>query len=180
MAEYAKTIDDLARRFKTTRQTVYEWKRKGNFPEPTKRNGWNVDKVDAWCKDHSCGPYRKAGGAGDSEGDDGGDGKKVSLHEATRLKTLAQAESERIKAENAAVEQAKLFATILDLEDVRSTLRQMVATVKACVDGSTTALDRSMPEGTPSEAAWPEIRSRVLTLAKKLEADIASAMETAW
>lgn len=178
MARYAKTIDELAEAIGVSRQTVIEWKRKSDFPAATTR-GWNIDKVDRWCNSSNRGPYRKNRATGDRD-EEAGEAGAITLHEANRLKTVAQAESERIKAENAAIEQAKIFETILDADDVQSIFRQMVATVKACIDGSTTAVDRALPESRPSEKAWPDIRKRVVAIAIKLESDVSTAMEALW
>lgn len=167
-AEYAKTIDELAAKIGVSRRTVIDWTKIPGFPQPGKR-GRNVSKVQEWCAANNRGPNRVPS----ARVADGGDSEEISLHEATRRKTIAQAESERIKADTAAIEQAKLLKEILLADDVRSMCAQMVATAIACVSGFETAIDREIPD----DAAH---KQRAMALARKLHSDMSSAMQSLW
>lgn len=45
------TADDLAKRFRVSKRTIYEWHRRGALPRPLKVVGvlrWRVSDLEAW------------------------------------------------------------------------------------------------------------------------------------
>lgn len=172
MAKYAKTIDAVAEHFGVSRQTVTEWKRRPGFPEQTKRGLYSLVRIEKWTRENGVGRHK---GAAAGTGPDG-----QTLADYNKQLRKEQAENERIKKERQLVEQAKELAQIVDVEDVRSDVSQMIATVVECASGLHTAIDRALPESTPAEDAWEEIRSKVLSLVEKLPADMSSAVNELW
>lgn len=169
MATYAKTQSELAEKIGTSRVTISEAARSTDFPKSTKK-GYNVDRVQAWFKKHSRGPFRKRGG-GKATDVDG-----VTLTEANIRRTLEQAENERIKKERQLVEQALELGQLVTIDDVKHIYSQTVATVSAVHDSLAEAVDRAMPEKAPSAKAWEEVRKRVMGLCEKLGTDASAAM----
>lgn len=166
MAKFAKTHAEIAADCGVSRQTVAEWSRDPEFPSRTKR-GWNLDRINQWCKRGGKGKYRRGSG-GQSTDVDG-----LTLAEAKIKLTAEQAENERIKKERQLVEQAKELGDILDYGEVLRLNAQMIATVKACVDSASTAGDRAIPD------SW-EHKEKVMAIFEKLETDIAVAMSELW
>ncbi len=175
MAEFAKTQAIAAEKLGVTRAALVDWSTHGDFPKATK-SGWNVDKIRAWAKKHSRGPFRR-GAAGAANSGKATTVNGVTLAEANIRKTIEEAENARIKKELQLAEQARGLGELVAVSDVRKLYKQTVATVSAVHDSLADAVDRAMPDAAPSESAWPAIRERVLGYCQKLGADAAAAMK---
>lgn len=157
---YAKQTD-IANAHGVNVRTVARWVTLPEFPAKEK-NGYPKAEVDEFVRANSLGKGPAAHKSGE-----------VTLTEARIKHTLESAENERIKKERQLVEQAKDLGQLLDANDVRSDVGQLVATFIACADALHTAIDRELPESFDG-------KERVLALAAKFPKDIAAAVADLW
>lgn len=176
MPEYAKTKKDAATKLGITYRAFNKLEKVEGFPAATKQ-GYNVGKLRQWAEKNGRAQFRKNNLGKESTN---GNGRHSGLSEANFRKVDAQARNETLKGDREAIEFAKLLGEILSIEDVRSMMKQMIATAKSVMDSHFTAIDRTLPEKYPTEAAWPGLRAKVMALAGKLEADVAAAMNNQW
>jgi hypothetical protein len=168
-AKYAQTKAHLAAALKISRQALTEISRLPDFPKRT-RQGWNVERAKKFCEKHGRGKFASRSGRQTQI-------KGVSLTEANIRRTLEQAENERIKKERQLVDQATELGDILDADETRRVVLQMVATVRSLLNALPDAGDRIMPEKPPAADAWPGIRERMMALLRRVEPDAYSAMK---
>lgn len=166
-----RTYQQLAQALGVSARTITDWRTHFavDWPERPKSGVFDLEAIDRFLQLHKLGRHNPSKTTGRSA--------NVTLTEARTRSTLEQAELRRLQKEREQLAQQRELGRILLAEDVLQFHRQTAAVVMQTVDGAAEAIDRALPETTPTAETWPEVRQRIYGIVAKLNQDIASAVE---
>ncbi len=159
-----KTYAELAAHFSVSVRTVENWRQYPDWPARNKDGSFNLRKITAFLKRHQLGEFNpvRNGNAG-----------KLTYSEQRAAYLHERTENERIRKENAQIEQAQKLGQIVLVDDIRRDVAQMIAVVVEVINGTHDAVDRELPEDFLG-------RDRILEIIGRQHAMISAAVDVAF